>query len=149
VGNHWRSAKDGALVIQDDGRAHFFDDVPAGGSQDVTLEIRTPKKAGDYFLDIDLVQEEVAWFAEHGMTPDRIPVRVERRLPGLSPTEASRKVPRMEMYTVPPTRVRQWIEEAGGRVVEEWPLFSAGADWARKEWDIRCYVATRTDAQRP
>ena len=55
----------------------------------------------------------------------------------------------MEMYTVPPAGVRQWIEEAGGWVVEEWPLFSAGADWARKEWDIRCYVATRTDAQRP
>jgi SAM-dependent methyltransferase len=146
VGNHWRRTKDGELVTQDDGRASFFDDVPPGGSEDVTLEIRTPSKAGDYFLDIDLVQEEVTWFAEHGMAPDRITVRVERRLPSLRPPEASRKVPRMEMYTLPPERVREWVGEAGGRVVMEWPLFSAGADWALKEWDIRCYVATRSDA---
>jgi SAM-dependent methyltransferase len=142
VGNHWRRAKDGALVAHDDGRASFLEDLAPDGTEDVTLVIRVPPKPGRYFLEIDLVQEDVAWFAERGSTPQTLPVRVRRRWPGFSrspPTEP----PRMEMYTVSPEQVGQWIENAGGTVVDEWPAFSAGADWARKEWDIRCYVATR------
>jgi hypothetical protein len=134
--------RDGAVVTHDDGRASFFEDLPPGGSEDVTLVIRVPPKSGQYFLAIDLVQEGVAWFAEHGSTPERLQVRVKRRWPGLSRSRST-EVPRMEMYTVSPEQVGQWVDEAGGRVVAEWPSFSAGADWAGKEWDIRCYAATR------
>jgi len=47
----------------------------------------------------------------------------------------------MEMYTVPAEEVPQWIDDAGGRLIDVWPLFSAGTDWAQQEWDIPCYVA--------
>jgi SAM-dependent methyltransferase len=144
VGNHWKRAKDGAVVAHDDGRASFFEDLPPGCSEDVALEIRAPSKPGRYFLDIDLVQEDVAWFAEHGATPERLRVRVKRPWPGFSRSQPQ-EAPRMEMYTVSPEQVGRWVEDAGGRIVQEWPLFSAGADWALKEWDIRCYVAIRSD----
>jgi SAM-dependent methyltransferase len=139
VGNHWKEAKGGSVVVQDDARASFAGDLHPGASEDVILEVRAPVRPGRYLLEVDLVQEEVAWFAERGSAPQRLPVRVRRRRP--LPPRRPREEPRMEMYTVPPEEVRRWIEDSGGRLIDVWPLFSAGAGWARQEWDIPCYVA--------
>ena len=43
---------------------------------DISLSITAPAQPGDYLLDIDLVQEGVAWFGSQGNAPIRIPVRV-------------------------------------------------------------------------
>ncbi|HEY6680744.1 MAG TPA: methyltransferase domain-containing protein [Actinomycetota bacterium] len=139
VGNHWKEAKGASVVVQDDARASFAGDLHPGASEDVILEVRAPVRPGRYLLEVDLVQEEVAWFAERGSAPERLPVRVRRRRP--LPVRRPREEPHMDMYTVQPEEVRRWIEDSGGQLIEVWPLFSAGAGWALQEWDIPCYVA--------
>jgi len=145
VGNHWTNAKDGDVVVQDDGRASFTEDLAPGDSEVITLEVRAPTKPGPYLLDIDLVQEEVAWFAERGLAAQRQPVRVKRGWPHL-PVGRTTEQPHMEMHMVSPEEIRRWIEYAGGRLVVVWPLFSAGAEVALKEWDILTYVAARSES---
>jgi SAM-dependent methyltransferase len=75
VGNHWRSADDDAMLIQDDGRTS----IPAlasGDSATVEIEVRTPARPGSYVCEIDLVHEGLWWFADQGSQTLRIPVRV-------------------------------------------------------------------------
>ena len=75
VGNHWRSAADDSMLVQDDGRAP----VPAlrpGERSTVTLDVHAPSRPGSYICEIDLVHEGLWWFADQGSQPLRIPLRV-------------------------------------------------------------------------
>ena len=47
-----------------------------GAFETITLPVRAPDAAGDYMLEIDLVYEQVAWFASRGVAPLRLPVTV-------------------------------------------------------------------------
>ena len=47
-----------------------------GAFETITLAVRAPDEPGDYTLEIDLVYEQVAWFAGRGVAPLRLPVRV-------------------------------------------------------------------------
>ena len=75
VGNRWRTAK-GELVIPDDGRTSLPHDLRPGESATVFLEARAPSVDGFYVLDIDMVQEHVAWFQERGSPPVQATCRV-------------------------------------------------------------------------
>jgi SAM-dependent methyltransferase len=98
VGNHWRSPR-GRMRIADDGRVALPRDVEPGQSVAVRLNVTAPAESGVHLLEVDLVQEEVAWFAERGSSPGvatvkvlptpagvvraatRLPVSVLRRIP--------------------------------------------------------------------
>ena len=65
LGNHWLAA-DGSILVTDDGRER----VPVGfgprQETDMFLQVRAPAVAGNYLLELDVVQERVAWFKHRG-----------------------------------------------------------------------------------
>lgn len=65
LGNHWLRA-DGSLLARDDARTPLPDALPPQGRIDLILEVNTPATEGKYILELDLVQEGVAWFKEKG-----------------------------------------------------------------------------------
>jgi hypothetical protein len=65
AGNRWLKA-DGGLVTNMDGRYGISKDLAPGEEAEVPLLITAPKDAGDYVLEVDLIQEQVAWFSEKG-----------------------------------------------------------------------------------
>ncbi|MGI8820647.1 MAG: class I SAM-dependent methyltransferase [Chthoniobacterales bacterium] len=75
LGNHWLD-ESGAILRLDDGRTVLPNDLGAGASADLVLEVTTPPSAGSYILELDLVQEGVAWFGNRGSPTWRAPVRV-------------------------------------------------------------------------
>jgi len=75
IGNRWFTA-DGGTLVQDDGREPLAFPILPGETADLQLTITAPSQPGDYTLDIDLVQEAVAWFGARGGTPQRITIRV-------------------------------------------------------------------------
>jgi len=77
VGNRWLEAAGDKLVTDMDGRYGVDRDLKPGEEADVPLVVTAPKTPGDYTLEIDLVQEQVAWFHEKGSTTARVKVKVE------------------------------------------------------------------------
>ena len=72
VANHWLY-DDGEMVQRDDARCPLPFDVAPGSRAGVILVVTPPRTDGAYVLEIDLVQEEVAWFAERGSPTLRLP----------------------------------------------------------------------------
>jgi hypothetical protein len=77
VGNRWLDAAGNKLVSDMDGRHGVDRDLKPGEETDVPLVVTAPKTPGDYILEIDLIQEQVAWFHEKGSTTARVKVKVE------------------------------------------------------------------------
>lgn len=77
VGNRWLDANE-ALVSDMDGRYGLPRDLKPGEEEEVPLLITAPKSAGDYILELDLVQEQVAWFHDKGSTTTKVKIKVER-----------------------------------------------------------------------
>ena len=85
LGSRWRHA-DGGIVTDGARTALPFDLVPR---RPITLHHRVtaPTFAGDFVLELDLVQEDRAWFGELGSRPFRIPCAVrEGDSPAASPS---------------------------------------------------------------
>lgn len=76
LGNHWLD-EDGMIIILDDGRSRLPYDVPPGESVEILLKVAAPTQPGNYTLEVDLVQEGVAWFAQKGSKALQSVVRVE------------------------------------------------------------------------
>lgn len=75
LANHWL-ANDGALLQRDDSRCPLPYDLSAGSRSELLLGVTAPAFDGDYLLELDLVQENVGWFAQHGSPTRRIPCTV-------------------------------------------------------------------------
>jgi hypothetical protein len=60
---HWFDRK-GAVVVFDGLRTALPKDVPPGESVQLKATIQPPERAGQYTLEVTLVQESVAWFPE-------------------------------------------------------------------------------------
>jgi len=65
AGNRWLKA-DGTLLTNMDGRYGISKDLAPGEETELTLGVTAPKDPGEYFLEIDVVQEGVAWFSDKG-----------------------------------------------------------------------------------
>jgi 4-amino-4-deoxy-L-arabinose transferase-like glycosyltransferase len=76
AGNHWLD-HNGNMVINDDGRAALLQDLRPAQEVQLKLTVNAPKKPGSYLLEVDLLQEGVAWFGTRGSPTVRIPVKVE------------------------------------------------------------------------
>lgn len=76
LGNHWFNEQ-GTMVVQDDARASLLFDLPPGQELELPLTVTAPKEPGRYTLEIDMVQELVAWFASSGSKTLRLEVTVE------------------------------------------------------------------------
>jgi hypothetical protein len=77
AGNRWLKP-DGALVTNMDGRYGISKNLKPGEETEVPLGITAPKEPGEYILDVDLVQEGVAWFSDKGSPTARAKVTVVR-----------------------------------------------------------------------
>ena len=112
VANHWLDA-DGAVVEHDSGREPIPTEVPPGGTVDVTLRVPAPATPGAYRLQLDVVHEGIAWFADRGSVAPVTPVRVVDgpvRSPGVlgrfrsaPDSEVVADEPAMEMHATPAT----------------------------------------------
>lgn len=71
LANHWLD-EDGRIVRRDDGRCPLPHDVAPGAHVDLLLGIQAPPFNGTYSIELDLVQENVGWFAERGSATLRV-----------------------------------------------------------------------------
>lgn len=77
AGNRWLKP-DGSLVTDMDGRYGISKDLKPGEETEVPLTVTAPKEPGEYLLEVDLVQEQVAWFSDKGSPTARAKVTVVR-----------------------------------------------------------------------
>lgn len=76
IGNRWLNTN-GSKVNDLDGRVALVDDLEPGESVKLPLTITAPQQRGDYILQIDTVQEGVAWFGDRGSEVLNLRVKVE------------------------------------------------------------------------
>lgn len=76
AGNRWLQGDDESLVTDMDGRYGLNRDLKPGEETEVPLAITAPKEPGDYILEVDVVQEQVAWFLDKGSQTARTKVTV-------------------------------------------------------------------------
>ena len=84
LGSRWRQgiaaadSEDSELNPQvgPEGPRSLLPQMNPGAFETITLPVRAPDEPGAYTLEIDLVYEQVAWFAGRGVEPLRLPVRV-------------------------------------------------------------------------
>ncbi len=72
---HWRDA-DGETLVRD-GLRTVIPRVEPGQAVFVVLRVEAPEHAGRAALSIDLVHEGVTWFADQGVTPFEVMVRID------------------------------------------------------------------------
>jgi hypothetical protein len=75
TGNRWLKA-DGSVLTDMDGRSGIGKDLKPGEETEVPLVITAPKDPGDYTLEIDVLQEQVAWFGEKGSPTARTKITI-------------------------------------------------------------------------
>jgi len=78
AGNRWFKADGTTLVTDMDGRHGLLKDLKPGEEDEVPLLVTAPKAPGEYVLEVDLVQEQVAWFSDKGSQTARTKVTVVR-----------------------------------------------------------------------
>jgi SAM-dependent methyltransferase len=153
LGDHWLR-EDGVRVIDDDGRARLPKSVGPGEAVEIAIGVRAPEAPGRYLLELDLVQEHVAWFAHKGSPTARALVTVTGiwraadvrddglaagwQSPALEPRTSlfgrlRRRLlggmPRFEMHVVPRSDVEEAIRSSGGVLLQAVDDNAAGPGW--------------------
>ena len=75
VGNRWLKA-DGSLLTNMDGRYGIGANLAPGEEAEIPLAITAPKDPGEYTLDVDVIQEGVAWFNDKGSPTAKVKITV-------------------------------------------------------------------------
>lgn len=75
LGNHWLDA-DEITVVNNDGRNSLPYDLRPGAEVEIPLTITAPATPGEYFLEVDMVQEGMSWFDSEGSPAARASVSV-------------------------------------------------------------------------
>lgn len=76
AGNRWLQSDGQTLVTNMDGRYGLQRDLRPGEEEEIPLQITAPKEPGDYVLEVDLIQEQVAWFSDKGSPTAKVNVKV-------------------------------------------------------------------------
>lgn len=76
LGDRWFDSHDVLLEKHPYVRSGLPADLQPNAEVEVPLEITAPNSPGDYTLQIDMVQEMVAWFADKGNPPPKFKVKV-------------------------------------------------------------------------
>lgn len=88
LGNHWLDTA-GNMVRLDDGRAMLPNGVAPGQRIDLTIDVNIPPSAGRYILELDLVQEGVAWFGNKGSATSRTEINVRQPAQAAAPADSA------------------------------------------------------------
>jgi hypothetical protein len=75
ISYHLLNAK-GEMVQQDNIRTSFNKRIGTDESARVDLMVNAPSKKGEYYLEVDMVKEKVAWFKNKGSKTIRIPLSI-------------------------------------------------------------------------
>ena len=75
--DRWLKA-DGSLLTNMDGRYGITKDLKPGEEDEVPLTVTAPATPGDYTLEVDVVQEAVAWFSDKGSPTAKIKITVAK-----------------------------------------------------------------------
>lgn len=76
LGNHWLDQNSKPVVV-DDGRTPLSSDLQPGAEIELPLIVTAPAKPGDYILQLDIVQEGVAWSQDKGNATFKVKVTVK------------------------------------------------------------------------
>jgi SAM-dependent methyltransferase len=106
LGSSWYSV-DGQLLSREGPRMDLPRDVPPGDGVEMFLPLTPPAEPGAYALELDMVQEHVAWFSEKGGATARVRLDVCGR-PGQPVLEAgvALRPPQPPPRAVEPFKVR-------------------------------------------
>jgi hypothetical protein len=74
LGSHWLDAN--GIWIKEEGRAPIPNDLDPGKDTNLTFLVIAPGERGDYVLELDLLQERVAWFGLKGSPTTKVTIRV-------------------------------------------------------------------------
>ena len=77
AGSRWLD-KDGKHTDELEGHNGIPKDLKPGEETEMTLLITAPKQPGEYTIELDMVQEGVAWFGEKGSPTTKAKVTVVR-----------------------------------------------------------------------
>ncbi len=153
LGCHWLDTA-GNLLVLDDGRAGLPREVQPGGAIDLALQVRAPKDAGTYVLELDMAQESVTWFKDRGSATvgcevqitspygqlHHVARRVEHRL--RTSIDGRRFVPGQEPQAVPQKEVLALLEANGGVALDV-----REDNWAQPGWVSYTYCAAKSPVQ--
>ena len=138
AGNHWRAPDSAVMVVRDDARTVMHEGLAAGQTVSVDLTVTAPPAAGTYLLDIDLVEEQVAWFADCGSSPVSVNVvvrrprgRLQQRIRSMlntAPAAAEEPAP-FSMNGLTRDRVEAAVVRSGGQIADVLPSLSGGHHW--------------------
>jgi SAM-dependent methyltransferase len=146
LGNHWLTAL-GNMKQRDDGRTDLTEDLEPKEEVALPLTVTAPTEPGEYILELDMVQEHVAWFKDKGSPTCRVPVRVTAAQdstapaapaqPPLSPAPVAPRQPEMGMYCLPRSTVSDLVAGQGARLLHVEEYASAGPEFV----SYRYYVS--------
>jgi len=75
LGNHWQNEQ--AEIIQWlDGRVEFDQDLAPNAEITLSLTISAPMEVGNYYLELDLLEEGLTWFEKKGSKTCKVQVEV-------------------------------------------------------------------------
>jgi len=115
LGSRWFE-ESGALTNWVGERRSLDRDLAPGEETEVPLEVLVPTVPGRYHVEIDMVQEYVAWFRDLGSRPAVFGVEVVGEAPQAAAPPGEPE-PVMEMYSIPEAEVVAAVTAAGGRVL--------------------------------
>jgi hypothetical protein len=121
------NAQSGDTAVADDARAELVENLPPNGEAQLTLKVTAPPQPATYLMELDMVQEGVAWFKQRGSETAIFPVIVEEAQSLQGAAEAVKA--RMEMYGMPLEAVVGIVTHAGARFVEFKQDHCAGSNW--------------------
>ena len=75
AGNRWLD-KDGKSTSETEGHNGIPKDLMPGEEVEMPLQITAPQTPGEWILNLDMVQEGVAWFGEKGSPTTKVKVTV-------------------------------------------------------------------------
>ncbi len=126
VSYHWLSADSQDMIILEGVRTALPNDLAPGEQVSLGLRVKAPSQAGDYRLQIDLVQEYVTWFSVRSGQVVEMAARVTSASAMSASTPIGSPLTPMPRPLPSPTRTELW------RIaIELWrdrPVFGIGPD---------------------
>lgn len=135
LANHWYHGTD--VVTWDDGRADLPHDVAPGEAVKLELVVNAPSVAGEYRLELDMVQEFVAWWSESGTQPVSRAILVHDVHEAEVAGGETQVVGGIEMHGMPTELVTALLTHCGHEVVAAVPDTLSGAEWESFTYVVR------------
>jgi SAM-dependent methyltransferase len=133
LGNRWhpRSGDPSDSTSTDDGRTVLPHDLYPGEEVDVPLLVTAPNQPGPWVLEVDMIQEGVAWFKDRrGSDSTFVDIDVDTSTPDEASEGSIQNGHHIQMFGLSQFSVKEWIEQNGGTIVDIRVDKMAGQHWS-------------------